>query len=528
MGMNPASLLGAFTPIKPVDFDEDRQKRAATVVSEANATEAKQKIEDEKAIRGALAVSGGKMDQATIAKIAMVNPRAAQTMLKGQYDQQKAQWDATESELKSAEKRLQIQSAMVAARAQAMRGITDDATKKLVLNSLPDDIASADERAKMAEMPFDSDEFQALRKSTLAQELSQADTFKLENEKIQQGYAAAAESRRKAEEAHNAAMRPFQQQAAKNTAMGGKVDPATGMTRYQSAQLNKAPADPESVREYKYAQAQGFKGSFEDYQNQDANRRRPVTNVVMPTTSGADGGPDATIKGIAEYRINPTTILNQRGVNRQALMNAVMSINPDYDATQYAARNKTTQDFSPAGVSGKALTAADTALAHLATVEELGNALKNNDVRKLNQLFNFIGGQFGSAPPNNFQTAVRVVAPEITKAVVGGQTAQADRKEMEQGFSENASPQQTLGAVKVAARLLAERVKKQQHSYKQAMGRDLQWQFSPESQALLSRFESGTKGGGQSQGFSVTSGGKTFKFDSQQKLDEFKKAAGIK
>ncbi len=36
---------------------------------------------------------------------------------------------------------------------------------------------------------------------------------------------------------------------------------------------------PEIAKEYQYAQSQGYTGSFEQYQNQDANRKRPVTNI---------------------------------------------------------------------------------------------------------------------------------------------------------------------------------------------------------------------------------------------------------
>ena len=36
---------------------------------------------------------------------------------------------------------------------------------------------------------------------------------------------------------------------------------------------------PSIVKEYQYAQAQGYQGSFSDYQNEDANRKRSVTNV---------------------------------------------------------------------------------------------------------------------------------------------------------------------------------------------------------------------------------------------------------
>lgn len=41
----------------------------------------------------------------------------------------------------------------------------------------------------------------------------------------------------------------------------------------------KEATKPAAVQEYEYAVANGFKGSFDDYQTADANRRRPVVNV---------------------------------------------------------------------------------------------------------------------------------------------------------------------------------------------------------------------------------------------------------
>ncbi len=64
--------------------------------------------------------------------------------------------------------------------------------------------------------------------------------------------------------------------------------------RLHNAQANalenptpKAPTLPGSAQEYEYAKSQGFKGTFEQYQNQDANRKRPVVNVNGQTNNNA-------------------------------------------------------------------------------------------------------------------------------------------------------------------------------------------------------------------------------------------------
>lgn len=43
----------------------------------------------------------------------------------------------------------------------------------------------------------------------------------------------------------------------------------------------KELAKPPSAQEYEYAKSQGYKGTFEQYQNEDANRRKPITNNYL-------------------------------------------------------------------------------------------------------------------------------------------------------------------------------------------------------------------------------------------------------
>jgi hypothetical protein len=46
----------------------------------------------------------------------------------------------------------------------------------------------------------------------------------------------------------------------------------------------KEPDHPASYKEFLLAQKEGFKGTYNDYQTMDANRKRPVTNVSVPVS----------------------------------------------------------------------------------------------------------------------------------------------------------------------------------------------------------------------------------------------------
>jgi hypothetical protein len=73
------------------------------------------------------------------------------------------------------------------------------------------------------------------------------------------------------------------------------VDPQTGKVVYSAPA--KEPEKPAAAKEYEYAVSQGFKGTFNDYQNTDANRRRSVVTVNSGAGGDADSIADAIMSG---------------------------------------------------------------------------------------------------------------------------------------------------------------------------------------------------------------------------------------
>jgi hypothetical protein len=84
----------------------------------------------------------------------------------------------------------------------------------------------------------------------------------------------------------------------------GLLNTETGATAGETGgKLTGAPA------EYEYAVAHGYKGSFEQYQNEDANRKRSVTNI-LPAASGGMGNVISDALGRATMTM-PQTRRNQ-------------------------------------------------------------------------------------------------------------------------------------------------------------------------------------------------------------------------
>lgn len=214
----------------------------------------------------------------------------------------------------------------------------------------------------------------------------------------------------------------------------------------------------------------------------DANGR-PLTGDDLKAVASQD--PNAV--AIAEYRASPPTgRLTPLG---QAQMRKVYAIDPTYDAKLFSARNKTALDYRPDGPSGIGLKAADTGLAHLGTIRDLGKALHNNDIPALSKVANSLGVQVGADPKVGFDTAVSMVAPEIIKAIVGAPGGEGERQAMQLNFSSSASPQQLDASIRTAATLLSARVEKSLRAYKNQMGgKDLPWSLSPESQQIHDQY----------------------------------------
>jgi hypothetical protein len=222
---------------------------------------------------------------------------------------------------------------------------------------------------------------------------------------------------------------------------------------------------------------------------------------------------DPTAQAIAHYQLPPPPT-QTRGGAPSPILRKVLAINPAYDGTQFQARNKVQQDFSAAGASGKAITSADTALAHLDTLSKAGALLNNSNLPALNQLANAIGVQAGSDPKIVYDGIVRMVAPELSKAVIGATGGEGERQDMAHGLTSNNNDKAREGLIGATAGLLAARVKKQAHAYETSIGAplDIEKRLSPESLAVMKRYAGQTQGGGShSVGDTVSVGGKKVK-----------------
>jgi len=220
-------------------------------------------------------------------------------------------------------------------------------------------------------------------------------------------------------------------------------DPDTGMTRkvYGWIDPNKKTAVPEATAP---------SGAPPPTPKVDKNGL-PLTGQeyldTLPTNR-------ATLaKQIADYKVNPNGLSVRGGHREQAIADATR-YNPDYDQRVYTGSNRAMSNFM-GGPEGRTVRSLNVAIDHLNTLQEAGDALKNGNYPKLNQIANYFRQQTGQPMTTNFDSIKQVVSAEIAKAVVGGQTALHDRDDMAQRASAAASPEQISGIIGEFKKLMA-------------------------------------------------------------------------
>lgn len=281
------------------------------------------------------------------------------------------------------------------------------------------------------------------------------------------------------------------------------TDPVTGMTAVEQGEAanreairaREEAAQKETARHNRQGEAIDFAKLAMEQKKYDATLGSGLDANGQPLSPEAlkqAAMLDPTANAIANYQIAPPPATT-RGGQPNPILRKALAINPNYKPGEFAARNKTAQDFSAAGESGKIITATDTALAHLDAIEKAGEALKNGDIQAINRIANFLGAQSGTSAPVVYDAIVAMVAPEISKAVIGEAGAASEREVMAKNFSRRVNDSTRASTVAAAANLLTQRLKKQAQAYETQMEvpLDLTKRLSAESQSLMKKYGAG-------------------------------------
>jgi hypothetical protein len=135
-----------------------------------------------------------------------------------------------------------------------------------------------------------------------------------------------------------------------------------------------------------------------------------------------------------------------------------------------ATKTKVNKDFST-GLQGRQVTAFNTAIDHLDTMDKLVKALNNGDIRALNYISNTFSKQTGQPEITNFDSAKKIVGAEIMKTLVAGGGGVKEREEMANMFNNANSPAQLEGAIATSKQLLGGQLNSLGVTYENGTGR---------------------------------------------------------
>ena len=152
-----------------------------------------------------------------------------------------------------------------------------------------------------------------------------------------------------------------------------------------------------------------------------------------------------------------------------------------------AGQTAAVKDFS-SGLSARRVTANNTALNHLETMDKLANDLNNSDTRIVNAAGNVFARATGSAAPTSFDAAKQLVAAEVIKAVVQNGGGVTERQEAAENIKSANSPEQLKQVIATYRELLGGQLASLAQQYETGTGRkDFDKRLSPATRELLKK-----------------------------------------
>lgn len=142
--------------------------------------------------------------------------------------------------------------------------------------------------------------------------------------------------------------------------------------------------------------------------------------------------------------------------NREALKERVLQADPSWQGNRF----KNRQEFeNPNGKTQLNITAMNTVVAHMGTVNDMIDALKNGNLRQVNGLVNTLRTEAGYSEVNNANTAIQAMGNELMRVFRQVGASEHEIRDWENKFNATKnSPAQLKGALQTGAKLLEGRL----------------------------------------------------------------------
>ncbi len=175
------------------------------------------------------------------------------------------------------------------------------------------------------------------------------------------------------------------------------------------------------------------------------------------------------VKKLTKYEIDPKT-LSTRGGQREKYLKLASQYDQSFDQKEYNTRYNAINKFAT-GPQGNVARNLNVAIEHMDTARKLFGALNNGNIPLFNSIANEFARQTGKPAPDSFEAVRDILADEVTKGVIGGAGALADREGMAKKVRAAASPAALEGVLSGWTELLGGQLKGLEKQYEGATKR---------------------------------------------------------
>lgn len=220
----------------------------------------------------------------------------------------------------------------------------------------------------------------------------------------------------------------------------------------------------------------------------------PGSTMPSAGPAGAPGDPtagmDPKMKQLATQIANYEIAPSPRAAWWPAAMTAAKQINPDFDETQYAARQGLRNDFTK-GNTAQAIVSANKLVGHMDALRSAGEKLKNSNFPIWNQVANsWDSNVMGKGDVTAYNVKANAVAEELMKVFRGtGAGSVQEVQQWQQNFNSAQSPEQQQKALNAGIDLMMSRMTPLQSQWKNGMHSAKDFPiFNEASQKILEQF----------------------------------------
>lgn len=215
----------------------------------------------------------------------------------------------------------------------------------------------------------------------------------------------------------------------------------------------------------------------------------PPASIQINNAAAATANQPASAaeKAIANYMLPPISPRSMQTPAGKAMMDRILTENPDYRAEMYSVRAPTKKAYTT-GTQGQQITAMNTAIEHLDQLQAAADALKSGEFKPGNAVYNKIAETFGGNAPTNYDAIKNLVDKEVEAVANKGVPTVSGTAEQKALAGKNASPEQIKGYIDTLIPLMGSKLNALDYAYKQAMGENDPYKpLTPQAESILEK-----------------------------------------